>query len=333
MNIDVHSHYYAPKFLAAIEQLDSRHGFGIIRDALGRNVIIHKNTRVVTITEPMNNVEKRLEEMDQAEMDRQILSLSIPGPDPFEAAQGLVLAQISNDAIAEVVAKYPHRFTALASVPLKDPDLAIRELHRAIHDLGFRGVIIGTNIDGLQLDSPKLFPFYQEVAVLGVPILLHPMTPAGQEVMNVYRLAPMIGYEMEVCLGVARLVFSGILERLPQLQIVASHLGGAIPYLIERIDNCYRAYPECREQINQLPSTYLKQIYFDTVSFYQPALMCAYQFSQADHLLLGSDYPHVIGDIKRSITSIQEMPIPQDEKRLISSENARKLFKIGLKAA
>jgi aminocarboxymuconate-semialdehyde decarboxylase len=276
----------------------------------------------------MHHVEKRLEEMYRVGMDKQILSLSIPGPDPFDPAEGLALAQISNEAIAEVVHTYPQYFAGLASVPLKDPDAAIQELERAIKELGLKGVIMGTNVDGLSVDQPEFFPFYEAVAALDIPLLLHPMTPIGKEAMNVYRLAPMIGFESDICLAVVRLVLSGILAKLPHLKVIVSHLGGAIPYLIERIDNCYRAYPECREHIDVLPSTYLKQLYYDTVSFYQPALLCAYQFTTAQKLILGSDYPHVIGDIERSITSIEQLDIPSTEKEQIFSSNLLHLLKL-----
>lgn len=326
MKIDIHTHYYAPRFLAAIEKREASQGFEIIRDALHRPVIVHRNTRVVTITEPMNNVDKRLEDMAAVGMDRQVLSLSIPGPDPFEPEEGLALAQISNEAIAEVVRKYPQHFSGLASVPLKNLPAAIQELERAVKELGLQGVIMGTNIDGLPVDHPDFWPFYEAVEALKVPLLVHPMTPIGKEAMNHYRLAPMIGFESDICLAVVRLVLSGILAKFPTLKVIVSHLGGAIPYLIERIDNCYRAYPECREHIDELPSTYLQQLYYDTVSFYLPALWCAYQFTTAHKLILGSDYPHVIGDIARSITSIEQLDISSEEKEQIFSGNLLRLL-------
>lgn len=178
------------------------------------------------------------------------------------------------------------------------------------------------------MDSLEFRPFFSRVDELNIPILIHPMTPAGNDSMNDYRLAPMIGFEMDLCLATIRIIMSGILRDYPSLKFIISHLGGAIPYLIERIENCFRAYPECKVNIQDSPKTYLKKLYLDTVSFHKPALMCAYAFHGPKHLVLGSDYPHVIGDIKRSVSSIEDLDIPDEQKEWIFSGNLRKLLRI-----
>ncbi|MBW2208851.1 MAG: amidohydrolase family protein, partial [Deltaproteobacteria bacterium] len=104
------------------------------------------------------------------------------------------------------------------------------------------------------------------------------------------------------------------------------HLGGAIPYLAERVQNCYEAYPECQENISRPAKDYLRMFYYDTVSFFEPALMCAYDFVGPEHMILGSDYPHVIGDIDEAITSIEGLKIPREDKEKIFSENLLKLM-------
>jgi aminocarboxymuconate-semialdehyde decarboxylase len=118
---------------------------------------------------------------------------------------------------------------------------------------------------------------------------------------------------------------SGVMENYPNLHFIVSHLGGAIPYLAERIQNAYEAYPECRKHISKPAKEYLKRLYYDTVSFFEPALMCAYSFLGAGKMILGSDYPHVIGDMKRAVSSIEGLPIPQKDKELIYSANLLKL--------
>ena len=329
MIIDIHNHFYASKLLDEIENKKFfKKNISIEKDSLNRKIIVHKRTRVVTITEPMTNVDMRLRDMEEAGIDIQALSLSIPGVDFLEPKEGLEYAQLSNEGIANICRRHPKHFVGIASVPLKDTDRAIQEVQRAIKELGMKGVCIGSNIDGLFIDDGRFWPFFLEVEKLQIPIFVHPMTPPGNEAMNDYRLAPMIGYEMDLCLAVARIVFSGLMERYPKLNFIISHLGGAIPYLVGRIENCYNAYPECREKISKDPSTYLHKIYFDTVSFYEPALMCAYAFTKADYLVMGSDYPHVIGDIRRAVTSINDLSIPEIEKRMIFGENAKRLFKL-----
>jgi aminocarboxymuconate-semialdehyde decarboxylase len=146
--------------------------------------------------------------------------------------------------------------------------------------------------------------------------------------MNDYRLAPMIGFEMDLCLATVRIVMGGILKDFPNLKFIISHLGGAVPYLTERIENCFRAYPECKVNIQDSPRNYLKKIYIDTVSFHPPALMCAYAFPGPERLIMGSDYPHVIGDIERAVSSIQDLDIPEADKQLIFSGNLKRLIKL-----
>ena len=326
MIIDIHNHFYAPSLLGAIESQHFSKDLRVERDSWNRKIIVQKGTRVVTITEPMTNMDMRLKDMEDAGVDMQALSLSVPGVDFLKPGEGLQYAQISNDEITKVCHRHPDHFVGIASVPLKNTEMAIQEINRAVNKLGMKGVLIGSNIDGLFIDDKRFWPFFSEAEKLSIPIFIHPMTPPGNEAMNDYRLAPMIGFEMDLCLAVARIVFSGLLEGYPQLKFIISHLGGAIPYLIGRIENCYNAYPECRENISDNPSTYLHKIYFDTVSFYEPALMCAYAFTKADKLVMGSDYPHVIGDLKRAVTSIKNLSIPETAKNMILGENIQKLL-------
>ena len=327
MKIDIHNHYYPEPFIKALEK-GAIPTLQIIRDEVGRNIMVHKGTRVVTITPPMNNVELRLKDMAKAKVDMQVLSLSIPSVDAFPPDEGLTFARMVNDELAKVSTQFPDRFTFFATTPLKAKDGSIRELHRAVRELGARGVILGSNIDGRPLDHREFRSFFAQVAELDIPILVHPMTPPGNEAMNDYRLAPMIGFEMDLCLATVRIVMGGILKDFPNLKFIISHLGGAVPYLTERIENCFRAYPECKVNIQDSPRNYLKKIYIDTVSFHPPALMCAYAFPGPDRLILGSDYPHVIGDIERAVSSIQDLDIPETDKQLIFSGNLKRLIKL-----
>jgi len=329
MIIDIHNHFYPQNIFEEIERGKFfKENLRIERDSLNRRIIVQKGTRVVTITQPMINVDIRLKDMEQVGVDIQALSLSIPGVDFLEPKEGLEYSQLSNDGIANVCRQHPNHFVGFASAPLKNTEMAIQEIKRAVKELGMKGVCIGSNIDGLFIDDERFWAFFAEVEKMQIPIFIHPMTPPGNEAMNDYRLAPMIGYEMDLCLAVARIVFSGLMERFPKLIFIISHLGGAIPYLIGRIENCFNAYPECRGKISKNPLEYLHKMYFDTVSFYEPALMCAYAFTKADKLVMGSDYPHVIGDIRRAVTSINELPIPSTDKKMVLGENIEKLLKI-----
>jgi len=326
MKIDVHNHFYPNRFLRQLEKDGGAIGISVERDEWDRQVLVQHGNRLVTITSPMTNIEQRLTDMEQAGFDMQILTLSIPSVDIFPVEVGETLARVVNDEIAEICQKHPNHFMAFATLPFLDSDRTVKELERCINELGFQGACIGSNINGMGLDNRLLFPFYKRISEYGMPIHIHPRAPIDKEAYKDYRLGPMIGFEMDLCVAVVRLIMGGVMDRFPNLKFIVSHLGGAIPYLAERIQNCGEAYPECQKNITAPAKEYLKQFYYDTVSFFEPALLCAYSFLGAGRLVLGSDYPHVIGDIKRAITSIESLNIPQTDKELIYSGNILRLI-------
>jgi aminocarboxymuconate-semialdehyde decarboxylase len=325
MKIDIHNHFYPAKFLRELEKNGAAAGITVEKDEWGRQILVQHGTRVVTITSPMTNVHKRLEDMAQAGFDMQVLTLSVPSVDIFPVEVGETLAQIVNDEISQICTDYPKNFKALATLPFLDPDRTVKELERCIDKLNFLGACIGTNINGMTLDNRLLYPFYERMSEYNLPIHIHPRASTDKKTYKDYRLGPMIGFEMELCIAVVRLIMGGVMDRFPNLTFIISHLGGAIPYLAQRIQNCYEAYPECQENISGHAIDYLKRFYYDTVSFFEPALMCAYSFVGPDHLILGSDYPHVIGNINEAVTTIEQLKIPQKDKEMIYSGNILRL--------
>jgi aminocarboxymuconate-semialdehyde decarboxylase len=326
MKIDIHNHFYPTKFLKQLERDGSTVGLSVETDEWGRQILVQHGNRVVTITPPMNDIDMRLEDMHQAGFDMQVLTLSAPSVDIFPVEIGESLAQVVNDEISEICRKHPNRFMAFATLPFIDPDRTVKELKRCIDELKFKGACIGTNINGMGLDDQRLYPFYESMSEYDLPIHIHPRAPVDKETYKDYRLLPMIGFEMDICVAVVRLVMGGVMDKFPNLKFIVSHLGGAIPYLAERIQNCYEAYPDCQENISGSARDYLKRFYYDTVSFFEPALMCAYAFVGAGRMVLGSDYPHVIGDIKEAITSIEQLDLPQADKEMIYSGNILRLI-------
>jgi len=322
--IDVHNHYYPDEYLNAVDEMDGPISVG--EDEEGRSVLLSDGSRIVTLTPPMTNLEARLDEMENAGVDHQLISLTAPNVTFLSKENSAELARICNDAYAEINDEYD-QFSMLASLPLNDPDAALDEARRAIEDRGLSGFIIGSNIEGTTLNDPDFEPFYELVDDLDVPIFIHPMTPAGNEVMNEYRLAPLVGFENEITMAITRLIFDGVLER-HDIDIHLSHLGGTVPYLVERLNNGYRAYPECREHISHPPEHYLENVHFDTVSFHEPALRCAIDSFGAEQLLLGSDYPHVIGDINRAVTDIETLELSATDRARIKSKNVEELYGI-----
>ncbi len=327
MKIDVHNHFYPNRFLRQLEKNGPTAGITVEKDKWNRQVLVHGGTRVVTITPPMNDIDQRIADMDLAGFDTEILTLSVPSVDIFPVETAEKLARMVNDEFFQICNDRPERFIAFATLPFIDPDRTVKELDRCINELKFKGACIGSNINGMGLDSELLYPFYERMSHYDLPIHIHPRTPRDKETYKDYRLGPMIGFEVDICVAVVRLVMGGVLERFPNLRFIVSHLGGAIPYLAERIQNCYEAYPECQENISGAAKDYLKRLYYDTVSFFEPALMCAYSFLGAGRLVLGSDYPHVIGDIQEAVTSIKCLDIPEEEKEMIYSGNILRLIR------
>jgi aminocarboxymuconate-semialdehyde decarboxylase len=258
----------------------------------------------------------------------QILTTPHPGIDRFTPDESAEMARIINDGLSEVVKKYPKNFQALAMLPLIDTKLALKELDRAIFDLGLKGLCMLTNVAGRTSDSDFLLPVYERAQAVGVPIFIHPTTPVGAQVMQEWRLAIILGFEFDIMLSATRLAYSGILERLPELRFVIAHLGAGLPFVAGRIDRGYHD-PMCGVKTKKPTSEYLKDLHTDTVCFYQPTLKFAYEFFGADRMVMGSDFPLPIGDLEAAVPSIEAMNIPEGDKEKILGKNVERLLKLG----
>jgi aminocarboxymuconate-semialdehyde decarboxylase len=270
----------------------------------------------------MTDAARRLEDMDRVGIDIEVISLSTPNVFFADGQRQAEVARMVNDAYAELVALHPARFKGFASIPMDSPDDALKELHRAIDELRLNGVILLSNIRGKPLTLPDYRPFFEEANRMKLCIFLHPMIPPNAEAFSEYVLGPLVGFPFDTTLAVARMCFDGMFADFPEIRWIIGHLGGAIPYLMERLDNGFRDFAECRAKIGRLPSTYLKQLYYDTVTFSPHTLMMARDLVGVEHMLMGSDYPHMLGSIDRAGSSIEELPIPDHEKQRIFSGTA-----------
>lgn len=320
MKIDVHTHYYPEVFFQMLREIPSE--FSFAKDPTGRTIITHRGARFFGITPPMSDPDKRLEDMDRVGIEVEVISLSTPNIFFADETRQPEVARILNDAYADLIAKHPSRFKGFASIPMDAPDAAMAELHRAIDELKLNGVVLLSNIRGRALTSPIYRPFFEEANRMSLCIFLHPMLPANPEPYTEYVLGPLVGFPFDTTLAVARMCFDGMLRKLPNIRWIIGHLGGAIPYLMERLDSGYRDFAECRVNIDQPPSVYLKKLYYDTVTFSSHNLRLARDLVGVDHMVMGSDYPHLLGSIERSVSSIEELAIPEYEKRKIFSSTA-----------
>jgi aminocarboxymuconate-semialdehyde decarboxylase len=320
MKFDLHTHYYPSKYFEMIRDIPSEFSFD--KDPTGRTIIKYRGARFFGITPPMTDPDKRIEDMDRVGIDVEVLSLSTPNVYFAEASKQAEIARHVNDGYAELMAKYPKRFKGFASIPMDDPDAALQELHRALGELRMNGVVLLSNIQGRPLTSPQYRPFFEEANRMKLCIFIHPMLPAASEPFNEYVLGPLVGFPFDTTLAVARLCYAGVFKQLPDIKWLIGHLGGGIPYLMERLDNGYRDFAECRANIDELPSVYLKRLYYDTVTFSPYTLNMVRDLVGADHMAMGSDYPHLLGSIDRAVSSIQALNIPEREKQQIFSGTA-----------
>ncbi len=324
MRYDLHTHYYPPSFFDLIRRTPGEFAFGT--DPTGRTIIRYRGSRFFGITPPMTDPARRLADMDRVGIDVEVLSVSTPNVFFAEGAAQVDAARLLNDAYAELIAQHPARFKGFASIPMDAPEAALRELDRALGELKLNGVVLLSNIRGRALTDPAYRPFFEEANRRRVCLVLHPMLPAQAEPFSEYVLGPLVGFPFDTSLAVARMCFHGLFRDFPDIRWVIGHLGGAIPYLMERLDNGFRDFAECRARIGELPSTYLKRLHYDTVSFSAPALRMARELVGADHMVMGSDYPHLLGSIDRAVSSIEELDIPAEEKQAIFGGTAVRIL-------
>jgi aminocarboxymuconate-semialdehyde decarboxylase len=264
--------------------------------------------------------------LDEHGVTMQVVTLTTPGTHVETPATAARLAALVNDEFKEAMETRGRHFTALATLPLNDPAASLKEFRRATGELGMRGAMLFSNINGVALSDRRFWPIYEAANDIGAVLYIHPESPVNVDMMQEFWLMPLVGFLFDTTLAAASLVFNGVPERFPRIRWALCHLGGAIPYLAERLDRGFHAFKDCREHIDRPPSTYLKDFYFDTVNFNQGALKLAIDFAGADHVLAGSDYPHQIGSIPSMLDAIAKLPVSDDEREGIRWRSAARLL-------
>jgi aminocarboxymuconate-semialdehyde decarboxylase len=272
------------------------------------------------------DMEYRQGVLDEHGVDMQVLTFTTPGVHVESPAFAVAMASKVNDAFARVIRQRKKRFTALATLPLNDPAASVVELERAMTRLRLPGAMVFSNVNHVALADERYAPLWKKADELKAVIYIHPTDPAGVEAMMDYWLMPLVGFPMDTTLAASRLVFSGVVERHPHIRWVLTHMGGAIPYLAERLDRGYRAFAECRKNIARPPSEYLRTFYYDTVNFNPSAVRLALDFAGPDRILAGSDYPHQIGSIPLMIDTIEKLDVSDTVKQKIYAGNAAALL-------
>jgi len=323
--IDVHNHFYPPEYVEAIQKGPSR--IRVTCDEDG-NPLLHYPGDYNILVPGHRDIAYRAAVLEKAGVGMQVLSFTTPGTHVETPGRAAELARLVNDSFARIAKERSGRFAALATLPLNDAGASVAELDRAFRELGFRGAQLYSNVNGVSLDDQRFWPLYEKADALGAVFSIHPTSPVGVEAMTEYWLMPLVGFTFDTTLAAAKLVFSGVVERFPRIKWVLSHLGGAIPYLAERLDRGYAAFSECRAHISKPPSAYLKDFYYDTVNFDPAALRLALAFAGPAHLMAGSDYPHQIGSLEKMVASLERLEVSEQDRAAIMSGNAARLLGI-----
>ena len=321
--IDVHNHFYPPEYLDALKSKKSVVKVTVDKDG---NPHIHYPGDYNVAVAGHRDIAYRQGVLEKLGVDTQVITITTPGTHVEKAAYATKLASLCNDAFAKIIAERGPRFAALATLPLNSPKSSVKELRRAHEQLRLPGAMLFSNVNGVALADKRFWPIYEYADAKGLVLHIHPTSPVGVEAMTEYWLMPLVGFLMDTTLAAAHLVFSGVPERFPRIKWVLGHLGGAVPYIAERFDRGYEAFKECRVNLTRKPSEHLKTWYYDTVNFNRGALELAIKFAGADHILAGSDYPHMIGSIPKMLEAIRGLPISESEKAGILGGNAARVY-------
>jgi aminocarboxymuconate-semialdehyde decarboxylase len=325
--IDVHTHMLTLDFLAMLAER-SAGKYQIKKTKAGQDTIWHDGAAFMTLFPGMWDYAERIQAMDAAKVDVAIVSLTSPNVYWGDRATSLQAAQTVNDSMAEQQRARPERIRWFASLPWQFAEDAKAELARCTAS-GAVGVMVLANIDGRDLTDPGFAPIWADIDRLGLPVLVHPTAPQGVRELHMdeFGLVPPVGFMVDTTLAFARMIYSGFIDRYPNVKLIAAHGGATLPYIAGRLDRCHEMIPACSEVIKEKPSSYLQRIWYDTVVYDQRALeLCIAVAGSDERVLYGSDYPHNIGDMTGCLARVRALA--PDSAARIAGKNAELLFKL-----
>jgi aminocarboxymuconate-semialdehyde decarboxylase len=296
------------------------------------------------------DIEARVEMLQKWPEVQQVLTLAVPHPEMLGGPEeSPAFARVANDSMAGICARWPQRFPAfVASLPMNNVEAALAEMDRAITQLGARGIQVATSVLGRPLDDPEFFPVFERATNHHkVPVWMHPFRPASRadyssESKSEYEIWQVLGWPFETSVAMARMVFSGMLQKLPELRVITHHCGAMIPYFAGRAETLWAQlgsrsadanYEDVLKRMAKKPMDYFKMFYADTVlGGSDAALRCGLDFFGADKVVFASDCPFDPEGgpmfIREGIRSIEELNLPESDKRKIYFGNAMGLLRL-----
>ena len=326
--IDIHTHVFTEAMVASMQKEAPS-----LRLQLKP---IDKDSAVLEIADIVQNpfprqawdLEQRFEDMDAAGVDMHLVC-NVPHTFLYEEDASLAAATsaILNESTAALCKQHPKRLRGLATIPMQSPELAVRELRRAMGELGLVGLHVGSNVDGRNLDDPALEPVWQAAGELGAFILVHPHKIAARERMKSYYLTNLIGNPLETTLAAASLVFGGVVERHPGITFCLAHGGGFVPYQVGRLIHGWSVRPEPKLRLKGDPKASLDRLCFDTILHADAPLAFLVGEAGASRVYLGSDYPFDMG-YQGGVDQIRRLKIAEAERKLILGDNMAPRFEV-----
>jgi len=323
--IDIHAHFVPEEYLRLIEAEGEPHGVRV-RPGPNGPLIVVGQVAIGPISAPYHNLGLRLKEMDAQGVAVHALSLMPPMVYWANGDLGNRLARLVNDAMAGASHAHPARFVFLATLPMQDPEAAVNEVNRAVTQLGGRGVYLGTNVRGKELTDPIFLPVFERIYALRVPIFLHPLNVIGVQRLTSYYLHNLLGNPFDTAVAAANIIFSGLLDRFPKLEICLPHAGGALPYLIGRLNHGWKVRQECKALKNP-PSSYLRRFTYDTISHAPESLRYLIDLVGADHVMMGSDYCFDMG-YEHPVKAVTALKLSRTDQEKILGGNAARLLRL-----
>ena len=325
--IDVHSHYFPQSFLDLIEKHGPAHGFEYkIVEGKGPQ-FKHGHLTTGPVGPKFVDLDTRLQAMDEQGVEVHALSLSQPMVYWAKGDLAQRLSETYNDSLARAHERHPKRLVGLATLPMHEPTLALKEVERAAKLPGVRGFYVATQVLGKDLSDASFLPVFERIEASGLPLFLHPVEVIGHQRLSTYYLTNLLGNPFESGIAAAHLIFGGVLDRLPSLVVCLPHSGGAFPWLVGRLNRGWEKRADLKH-IKQPPVAYLRRFYYDTVGYSEHVLKYLVEVIGADRVLMGSDYCFPIAYEKPVEVVTAHLHLDAEQKRKIVDENARRLLKL-----
>jgi aminocarboxymuconate-semialdehyde decarboxylase len=326
--IDVHAHFFPESFLRLIELEGAPAGGRIDRTPRGPAIVVD-GVAGPPLDPTYWDLDRRVRAMNRQGVQVHALSLTMPMTYWAGPELGARLARAFNDALVEAHRAYPDRFVGCATLALQDPPAALAELRRVAALPGMRAVYAGTNVADRDLSDPALFPVLEACQALRLPLLLHPLNVIGG---GGHRLAPFylrntLGNPFDTAVAAAHLIFGGVLDRLPRLEVGLPHGGGALPYLAGRLERGQKVRPEARAGARRKVTAYLRRFVYDTITHSPGTLRFLVETVGADRVMLGSDFCFDMG-YQRPRRIIEGLGLRAADRTRILRGNAAKLLRV-----